>query len=877
MILVLFPFIALSIGHDSIPILDTFCSDDHQVYNWSEYQCVTCPNDMVNVDNVCRPNSTYKYLDDYVNMTYTTVCSQGKTNFGHGLVCFPETFSINQSIVDMRNKFKATYYDITTGVNSPKISGTFELTDEFVEQYVWAEIYHSIDISNQTAVGFLSNACSVFNYDISLYPCEQFQLNYTSRISGNKYGYRFWPAQGPFITYGNNNPLSYVLEEDYISSTYNFGQIVNFQLARFSKYGDFKGFTPLTIDFQKCGDSNDIIELWKQFGYNYYSECFVDLNELVTGDSTDLFDAFIEDGAVNGIPVLRPVPVFLKNYRGIRGEAVNRGKSEANYRAVRRFFVNDNYTSNQIVQHMTNFSITFNLKTDRSKQILPPLFTIEYDQVYRSDLETSDFVVKIDEESVTHPTYSFSVLYVMQMNGFWNALTIVFSISVALGFVYICFKLFMFLRTHATDGANFSFIMGVLGYIFDIVGTVLFVVAFAFAVYVFIFFKFQSAVFICLPPEEDFKILVPILWTTLALKFVGMVFLIIMKSSTNVFIIDWENPKEKDIPVSSWRRIMVANEWNRILTVRQYSMPFTVLTMAFIIGGFNLNLLSTPIPSTKLIDMDKEYLILRFAFTSFVWLLLVLVEFIWCRFIFWPLFGNPFLNFVDLCSTSNISVLIRMSSFQGYYIHGRNTHGRADEELNELRKQLDAEKKGQAQHRGILPDTPNQVFQTFFAPEFRHQLNDLYDSQLAQTGAPSVLSIRPHVAGDIPHAAYETNQEVNDFLRDFFSKKSTDHSFVIQPESCSQELINSAPTVIEESVLTIVKDWMYKNALIGGIEWRLQLFYLVIFVCIGIPTNSPSISAIVVFIVDVIIVKIFNMMGRANLSKKSLLDDRFFL
>ena len=139
------------------------------------------------------------------------------------------------------------------------------------------------------------------------------------------------------------------------------------------------------------------------------------------------------------------------------------------------------------------------------------------------------------------------------------------------------------------------------------------------------------------------------------------------------------------------------------------------------------------------------------------------------------------------------------------------------------------------------------------------------------------MSLKPHVAGDIPHAAYETNEEVNEFLKDFFSKESRDHKYVVQPESCLQQFVGYPPTVIEESVLTTVKDWMYKKALLGGIEWRLQLFYLVLFVCLLIPTSSPCIPAIVVYVVDAIIVKIFNTIGRANLSKKTLLDDRFFL
>lgn len=318
---------------------------------------------------------------------------------------------------------------------------------------------------------------------------------------------------------------------------------------------------------------------------------------------------------------------------------------------------------------------------------------------------------------------------------------------------------------------------------------------------------------------------------------------------------------------------MVANEWNRILTVRHYNVPFTVLSMAFIIGGFDLHLLATPIPSTKLIEMDKEYLILRFGFYSFVWLLLILFQFLLSRFVIWRIFGNPFLNFIDLCSTSNISVLIQLSLFQGYYIHGKSPHYTADVDHDKLASHL---KGKNPPKRGLIEDSTDQVFEVFFTEEMRQQLNELYNSQLAQTGSPSVLSLKMQTAGDIPHAAYEVNEEVNEFLKEFFDNNSDD-KYVIQPKTYLQHILDMAPVTVEDSVLMVVNELSYKFSLISGIEWKLQLFYLLIFSCISIPVSSPCIPAIVVFIVDFIIIKIFNLIGRSNLSKKILLDDRFFL
>jgi len=38
----------------------------------------------------------------------------------------------------------------------------------------------------------------------------------------------------------------------------------------------------------------------------------------------------------------------------------------------------------------------------------------------------------------------------------------------------------------------------------------------------------------------------------------------------------------------------------------------------------------------------------------------------------------PYQNFVDLCSMTNISLLMFDETFHGYYIHGRSPYGQAE-------------------------------------------------------------------------------------------------------------------------------------------------------------------------------------------------------
>lgn len=59
-------------------------------------------------------------------------------------------------------------------------------------------------------------------------------------------------------------------------------------------------------------------------------------------------------------------------------------------------------------------------------------------------------------------------------------------------------------------------------------------------------------------------------------------------------------------------------------------------------------------------------------------------------------FPLPFEEFTDLCSISNISVLMFMEDQKGYYIHGRSPYGQAEVSSSDLIKSLEYEMTGQA-------------------------------------------------------------------------------------------------------------------------------------------------------------------------------------
>lgn len=67
---------------------------------------------------------------------------------------------------------------------------------------------------------------------------------------------------------------------------------------------------------------------------------------------------------------------------------------------------------------------------------------------------------------------------------------------------------------------------------------------------------------------------------------------------------------------------------------------------------------------------------------------------------------HDFVDFVDLCSVANISVIIFNEKLRGHYIHGKSPCGSADVASQKLRMNLITEANGNAMVRGIAPSLP---------------------------------------------------------------------------------------------------------------------------------------------------------------------------
>lgn len=100
-------------------------------------------------------------------------------------------------------------------------------------------------------------------------------------------------------------------------------------------------------------------------------------------------------------------------------------------------------------------------------------------------------------------------------------------------------------------------------------------------------------------------------------------------------------------------------------------------------------------------------LFLKFFTSSFILLCTAVVQMI-LNFIITMSDDPKSLNFADLCTLANCSVLILTDKYHGYYIHGRAPWIKSDLPMSWLKMELDMESENRRKPRQLGTDTAKQ-------------------------------------------------------------------------------------------------------------------------------------------------------------------------
>ena len=385
--------------------------------------------------------------------------------------------------------------------------------------------------------------------------------------------------------------------------------------------------------------------------------------------------------------------------------------------------------------------------------------------------------------------------------------------------------------------------------------------------------------------------------------------------------------------VSVWRTILVANEFVEMQTIRRSNIFFTLFFLGFFLLGLNLENNCLTQPNLKDIDNDingenntiERNIILRFANTTFFWLILSLAQYLWKFFIYERYISEPPEQvFLDFCTIAKISILCLDERYHGFYLHCRSPHQNADSTMVELVEMLSKEEAGLTVDRS-LEGAPSDVqsFQMFLSAEWTtkfkeikrqliipQSINEILDQRrqrqaLAQndtanrggslwgvsararqggaTGGGAALLPRNRYQGIKvgwsmflqqtlpPDKVIKAWNDMLSFLQEFIENnlQLSGLRYIIHEPTYWELLLNSAPDLSlpqQPSVLYTDRDWNFTRIWFLGNELDLLLFNILTYSMFDFWWDNTLLSILLCYLCDWGIREIRNSLGQVSIS-----------
>ncbi|CAD6198590.1 unnamed protein product [Caenorhabditis auriculariae] len=347
-----------------------------------------------------------------------------------------------------------------------------------------------------------------------------------------------------------------------------------------------------------------------------------------------------------------------------------------------------------------------------------------------------------------------------------------------------------------------------------------------------------------------------------------------------------ERPTSRDIsrevkqeaPVI-WRTYLIANEWNELQRYRKTRLPLQIVTFLFLHEYFSLKNWAIVEPGFHRNLDDNFYdstLLTRFAVVVFLYLSLAFIQWIIQVLLIERVILDPFHNFIDLCSVSNISVLSLTESLHGFYIHGRSVHGKGDAGMAEMNDFLQRERDSLCGFRGLEPSSELQTYIVNLPQAFRQKYDEIRQMANAQLG-PSVTGHDAVTAK--MHATVKAHGEMNEFLKAFIEHANSDLGYVIRDRTVAEAVLDLEfnDTSVTGNFMRDPSEMMFSRCFVYGNEWKWLSFECLLTCVIFLISDSIHLAFFVVFLTSSILKLIFSILSTNHLSRVGLVDNRFLL
>lgn len=200
-------------------------------------------------------------------------------------------------------------------------------------------------------------------------------------------------------------------------------------------------------------------------------------------------------------------------------------------------------------------------------------------------------------------------------------------------------------------------------------------------------------------------------------------------------------PSGEDVGSIAWRSLFIVNELNELSTELRKITPETTLVwfiFFYLTLGWQWIAQTNPIwyQVDKKLEPTNEFL--QFFLVCFLFLCILIVQVIINR-ILAQTDDSESVNFADLCTLANCSVLIMTDAYHGFYIHGKAPWVKSDLPMAWLKMELDMEAENKRKSRNIGPannkdpikaSQGSNTYEIFIQPNFKDNIDSWRNTPL---------------------------------------------------------------------------------------------------------------------------------------------------
>ncbi|CAB3403769.1 unnamed protein product [Caenorhabditis bovis] len=699
----------------------------------------------------------------------------------------------------------------------------------------------------------LLNLCVLQNY-------EQSTINACGYLDTIKRSYNPWQSTWDPQHLNDDSELE---RENAIAHQYVFdgNSMLDLVFARYDVNGTFEGYIEIdSINFHFCGPDSPI---FFTFGRKSHRECTLSKSKIHFPDIRGkLFEGFLR--FTDSEQIVKMYPIFVLN-SAIRtnNQITNLLTHDRNRWALtRRFFLADDYSiqfdnSTKLYRFASRVVLLVTMQKGADGFIFPPVLSIEYDDSIVDSLFSSFSIEYFKDPTTYDQRLIIFLLIFISISLFWAALC-AYSWGRRMG------------KSSAVDASSIIYFLirevSILGDVFFAMFTVI-------ACWITWAYKSQTYVLYNILSDEQQYSLFRFIVIAMILKFFGLLITMGLLVFQETFFIDWERQKLRQVddigqpasrdlsknteiePVVVWRTYLIANEWNELQQYRKISLPFQLLALIILHEYFNFKNYAIIEPGFHRYNSDpltsQTVLMSRLAVVLFYYLLIAAIQWILQVLIVERIIVDPFHNFIDLCSVSNISVLSLTHSLYGFYIHGRSVHGKGDAGMSEMNIFLQRERDNLCGFRGLEPNSELQTFTVNLPIALRQKYDEIHAiSRQNITGAVGQDAITAKM-----NATVEAHDKMNSFLKNFVDHSLNEIDYVVRDRPILEAILDCemSDSSITGTFTRDPSEIMYSRCFVYGNEWAWTSFECLTLAVLFILFDSIHFACFAVFVISNII------------------------